>query len=154
MCRHPVGHDDRLVAVGHADVHLSAADELFAGQQLVIGEHLPVAGSLRDLHFGGNRQRHRPGGDHAHAEFGGGVDKHLAVALEIGAQSVEGVDHAAVDFNHAALQLGDVAVGQLTEQYRCPGRQPSGLQVDEVEFLLDAHRSRHDASHFATLIDA
>jgi hypothetical protein len=96
-------------------MHLSAADELFAGQQLVIGEHLPVAGSLRDLHFGGNRQRHRPGGDHAHAEFGGGVHKHLTLAQQIGAQSVEGVDNAAVHFDHAALQLGDVAVGQLIE---------------------------------------
>jgi hypothetical protein len=75
------------------------------------------------------------------------------VALQIGAQFVEGVDHAAVHFDHAALQLGDVAVGQLIEQCRCPGRQPSGLQVDEVEFLFDAHRSRHDASHFATVIN-
>ena len=135
-------------------MHLGAADELFAGQQLVIGEHLPVAGGLRDLNFGGNRQWHRPGGDHAHAESGGGVNKHLAVALEIGAQSVEGVDHAAVHFDYAALQLGDVAVGQLTEQFGRAGRQPSCLEVDEVELLLDAHRSRHDASHFATVIDA
>ena len=52
-----------------SDVHLGAADQLLAGQQLVVGEHLPVAGGLGDLHLGGHRQRHRTRRDHTHAEL-------------------------------------------------------------------------------------
>ena len=71
--------DDRFVAVLDADMHLGAADQLLAGQQLVVGEHLSVAGCLGHLHFGRHRQRHGPGGDHAHAQLGGGVDQDPAV---------------------------------------------------------------------------
>ena len=86
--------------------------------------------------------------------FGGGIDEHSPVALQIGAQPVERVDHTAVHLDHAALQLGHVVVGQLGQQFRRAGGQPSGLEVDEVEFLLDAQCSRHDASQFVTAIDA
>ena len=129
-------------------MYLGTANKLFSRQKLVIGQHLPVAGGLRDLHFGGDRQRHRTGGHHAYAEFGGGLYEHLALALQIGAQPVEGVDYATVHFDNAPLQLGDVTVGQNAQQLRRPSRQPSGLHVDEVEFLLDAHCPRHDALHF------
>jgi hypothetical protein len=98
-----VCHRDGLVAVVDADVHLSATDELFAGEQLVVGEHLSKPGGLCDLHFGGHRQWHRPRGDDAHAQRGRSVHEGPAMALQIGLQSVERVDYTAVGFDHAAL---------------------------------------------------
>ena len=148
MRRHSVSHRDSHVAVVHADVHLGAADELFAGEQLVLGEHLPITGGLGDMHLCGHRQRHRPRRDHTHAEPGGGVHEHSAVALQIGAQSVEGVDHTAVHFDHAALQLGHVTVGQHVEQLGRARGQPSGFQVDDVKLFLDSQCPRHKPHHF------
>jgi hypothetical protein len=68
------------------------------------------------------------------------------VALQIGSQSVEGVDHPAVHLDHAALQLGHVAVGQPVKQLGRAGGQPPGLTIDDVKLLLDTQCSRHDAS--------
>ena len=62
--------------------------------------------------------------------------------LQIGAQTLECVDDTAVHLDDAPLQLGYVSVGQLGKQFRRPRGQASGLEVDEVEFLLDADRSR------------
>jgi hypothetical protein len=126
---------------------------LFAGEQLVVGEHLPITVGLGDLHLCGHRQRHRPRRDHTHAEPGGGVHEDPAVALQIGAQSVQGVDHTAVHLDHAALQLGHVTVGQHVQQFGRTRGQPPGLQVDDVELLLDTQCPRHDASQFVTVID-
>jgi hypothetical protein len=92
---------------------------------LVIGEHLPVARGLRDLHFCGYRQRHGPCGSHAKAELSGGADEHFAAAQKIGPQAVERIDHGTVRFDRTALQLGNIAIGQQAQQLRRARRQPS-----------------------------
>ena len=119
-------------------MHLRPADQLLAGQQLVIGEHLAVPDGLRDLHLGGHRQRHRTGGDHAHPQLGRGVQKHVAMPLQLIAQPLEGVDDTAVHFDDTALQFRDVRVRQSVEQLGRAGSQPAGFQIDKVEFLFDA----------------
>ena len=40
---------DRLVAISDIDVDLGSADELFPGEELVVGQHLAVARGLGDL---------------------------------------------------------------------------------------------------------
>ena len=130
-------------------MHLSAADQLLASEQLVVGEHLPVTGSLSYLHFGGHRERHRTRGDNADAQPGGRVDQDFPVTAQIRAQAVEGIDDAAVHFDHATLQFGDIGVGQLVQQLGRASRQPAGLEVDEVELLLDPQGSGHKAPHLA-----
>ncbi len=131
---------------------MRATDQLFAGQQLVVGEHLQVTGGLGDLHLGGHRQWHGAGGHHADADFLSRVDQHSPMAKQVGAQRVQVVDDAAVDLDDAALQLGDVVVRQLGEQLRGAGRQPPRFQIDKVKLLLDTHRSPRLASHSPTVV--
>jgi hypothetical protein len=46
---------DRFITVVDPDMYLGAADQLFTRQQLIVGEHLPIARRLGDLHFGRHR---------------------------------------------------------------------------------------------------
>ena len=146
-----MGDRDGLVAVVDADMHLGAADQLLARQQLVVGKHLPVARGLGDLHFGRHRQRHGPRRDHAYAQFGGGVDQDPAVVDKFTAQPVQRIDHPGVRLDDAALQLGDVVVGQLGQQFGGACRQSPRLEIDKVKLLFDAQRSRRHASHSPTV---
>ena len=74
--RDPVGDGHRLVAVLDADMDLGAADQLFAGEQLIVREHLPISRGLGDLHLGGDRERNRTRGNHADAELRRSIDEH------------------------------------------------------------------------------
>ena len=63
------GDRDGLVAIVDADVHLGTADQLFAREQLVVGQHPAIPRGRRDLHLGGHRQRNRAGSHDADAEL-------------------------------------------------------------------------------------
>lgn len=132
----------RLVTVVDTDVHLSTADELLSGQQLVVGQHPSVASRPRHLHLGGHRQWHGPGGDDTDAQFCRGVDEHAAAVHEFGPQSVECVDDSGVRLDDAALKLRYIAVRQPFEQLRAPGSEPPCAQVDEVKLLFDSQSPR------------
>ena len=131
--------DHRLVAVGDLDVHLGAADQLFPGEQLVIGEHPAVARGLGDLYLGRDRQRYRTRSGNPHAELRRGVAQHPAVGDEIVAQSAQVGEDAAVGFHDTALQFLDVdVVGQQFEQFGCAGGEAAGGRIDELELFFDA----------------
>ena len=151
MRGHAVADHDGFVAIGHIHMHLRTADQLLAGQQLVVGQHLPVAGGLGDLHLGGNRQRHRTRRDHTHAEPRGGVDEDPAMPDQFGAQPLQGADHPGVHLDHAALQLGDPVVGKFSQQFGRACRQPPRLQIDKVKLLFNPEGPRRLASHAATI---
>jgi hypothetical protein len=65
-----------------------------------------------------------------------GVDQDQSVCDKFGAQPVQGVDHPGVRFHDAALKLGDVVVGQLSEQFGCACGESPRLQVDKVKLLF------------------
>src|ERR1700733_1730403 len=142
---------DGFVAVVHSDMHLGAADQLLARQQLIVGKHLPVARGFGNLLFGGPRQRHGPRRYHAYAQFGGGIDQDPAVVDQFTVQSVQRIDHAGVRLDDAALQLSDVVVGQLGQQFGGARRQSPRLEIDKVKLLFDTQRSRRPVSHPPTV---
>jgi hypothetical protein len=56
-----------------------------------------------------------------------------------------------VRLDDAALQLGDVVVGQLGQQFGGACRQPPRLEIDKVKLLFDTQRSRRHVSHPPTV---
>jgi hypothetical protein len=64
----PLGDGDRLVPVGDADVHLGAADELLAGEHLILVEHPAVPRGRGDRQRVEVDQRHRARGDQPEPE--------------------------------------------------------------------------------------
>lgn len=112
-------------------MNLRAADQLLTREQLIVGEHVLVPVGGRDLEFGGDRQRDRTGGNHPDSRIGGFLRQDAAIVGKILTQILERVDDAAVRLDHAALQLVDVAVRQMGQQFGCPSSQSAGLQIDE-----------------------
>jgi hypothetical protein len=127
---------DCFVSVVDTNMYLGAADQLLARQQLIVSEHSSVSRRPGDLHFGRHRQRHGPGGHHPYAQLGGGFDEYPSVAEKFIAQPVQGIDDPGVCLDDAALQFGDVLLGQLGQQFGGARGQPPCLQVDKVELLF------------------
>ena len=142
---------DRLVAVADADVHLGAADQLLACQQLIIGKHLAVTLGLGDLHFSRHRKRHGPRGHHSNAQFGCCLDQDPAATAQFVAQLIERIDHRGIRLDDTTLQLSDVILGEVGQQFGRPRRESACLQVDQVKFLFGPQRSRRHTSHPSTL---
>ncbi len=132
-------------------MHLGAADQLLACQQLIIGKHLAVTLGLGDLHFRRHRKRHGPRGHHSDAQFGGFLDQDPAATAQFVAQLVEGIDYRGIRLDDTTLQLSDVILGEFGQQFGRTRRESPCLEVDQVKFLFGPQRSRRRTSHPATV---
>jgi hypothetical protein len=131
----------REVAVGDADVHLEAADELLVDEQPVLVVHPLVAPGAGQLEVGGDaagRAAHR--GD---AEARGGRDllRPASEPHELVAERVERAHDRGVRLDRRALDLRGVGGGgQGREQLGRARRELPALEVEQVQLLLGAER--------------
>lgn len=123
-------------------MYLGTADHLLAYQQLVVREHLRVAGIRGDAQLFGVDERHASRGDNADAQPLGSMGELASYAHQIPAQILQAGDDRGIGLHDGALELGGEVGGQPLEHPWTHRRDLAGLQIDDVELLLHAEGER------------
>lgn len=117
---------------------LQTADELLAGQQLVVLVHLLVPGVVGQVEVGGADHRHGACRHDPEAEWGGHCGQLGPLATEVVTQVVESGDDRRVGLHHRPLELRrERLLGEALQELWASRHAFARGEVHHVELLLD-----------------
>ncbi len=120
-------------------MHLGTADQLFPGQQLILGEHLFIPRVAADPQHVRIDQRNGSRGRGTEAERLRDCREFTPQVHQVGTQVEKIGTGTAVGFHHGLQQLCGEAVGWKAVKDRAgPRYELAGREIEDVKLLLDA----------------